>query len=267
LKTFNVYCCIYMAFKACQEYYRDSSICPKGGLIFNGVKTEPGEAPYMAIIEAWNDTFIHKCGGALVHNQYVLTAAHCILEARAENTSELYRYKVVQNFSYNYDGLTIENDILLIKLNETVKFNENIRPACLPSVEYPIQESDKLFLYGFGGRNSTEASTEVLLKARMSVISDTKFLNEKYEHINATGYNITSDACGGDSGGPLVRRHPFYKPCLSEVMAVVSDGPYCDSSAPETLYTNVLHYLPWIHKVLWNISENHVRPRPKPFFK
>ncbi|KAH8350356.1 hypothetical protein KR067_003315, partial [Drosophila pandora] len=244
-------------------------ICPKGGLIFNGVETEPGEAPYMAIIEAWNDTFIHKCGGALVHNQYVLTAAHCILEARAENTSELEyfvrlgvynrtegdiikRYKVVQNFSYNYDGLTIENDILLIKLNETVKFNENIRPACLPSVEYPIQESDKLFLYGFGGRNSTEASTEVLLKARMSVISDTKFLNEKYEHINATGYNITSDACGGDSGGPLVRRHPFYKPCLSEVMAVVSDGPYCDSSAPETLYTNVLHYLPWIHKVLWN---------------
>lgn len=159
-------------------------------------------------------------------------------------------------------------------LNETVKFNKNIKPACLPSVEYPIQPSDNLILYGFGGKNRTQDSSEVLMKARMKVIARPnetyipEYSNgENYENIDVTGYFNNSDACGGDSGSPLIRQHPYYKPCLTEVMALVSYGQFCDAKASQTVYTNVLHYLPWIHQVLWNVSETPKKPPPKPFFK
>jgi secreted trypsin-like serine protease len=58
-----------------------SSNCPEGiGLIVGGEKANPAQFPHMAAI-GWrgNEGNEFKCGGSLISEKFVITAAHCIL--------------------------------------------------------------------------------------------------------------------------------------------------------------------------------------------
>lgn len=123
------------------------------GLVVGGVNAEPNEFPHMAAIgyPDFNGDISFKCGGSLISDRFVLTAAHC---SKADRTSPTIirlgdlnlKLKdkglpeidiTIENFisheRYNKDSR--ENDIALIKMRQSAPFSKSIRPACVHQTE------------------------------------------------------------------------------------------------------------------------------------
>lgn len=135
------------------------------GLIVGGVEAKPGEFPHMAAlgVKDSNGSVKFICGGSLISEKFVLTAAHCVddegfvysltvpdklgspfflsrpnivrlgnhdFSTRTGEPSTDYEvWKVHVHDEYNL--VTKKNDIALIEFESAVKLNKYVRPACL----------------------------------------------------------------------------------------------------------------------------------------
>ncbi|XP_069679776.1 venom protease-like isoform X4 [Periplaneta americana] len=126
------------------------SQCEKGNtLIIGGVKAKPKEFPHMASIGFGEKSDITwACGGSLISDRFVLTAAHCLASRdwglakwvrvgdlnlrRTDDETKTQEYGIAEMFRHpNYSSPAHYNDIALIKLDKKVKFDGYVRPACL----------------------------------------------------------------------------------------------------------------------------------------
>merc|ERR1719402_860017 len=129
--------------------------------IVNGVETEENEYPWQAALvpRGSNSTF---CGGSLINNRWVLTAAHCtpqgspmdVLLGEHDNTvdsSTEVRKQVIQIIDHpNFSGITLDHDYSLLKLDSNVEFNTHIRPVCLPASNTAYSPSALMTVTGWG---------------------------------------------------------------------------------------------------------------------
>lgn len=91
------------------------------------------------------------CGGSLITQNYIITAAHCVKNLRRSkirvifgdydqysttDTKAIQRAVVSTIKHRNFNPSTYNNDIALLKLRKPIVFSKIIKPVCLPRHNY-----------------------------------------------------------------------------------------------------------------------------------
>ncbi|KAG8003588.1 Duodenase-1 [Nibea albiflora] len=230
-----------------------------GGKIINGEKAKKDSMLYMVSLQ---NNKGHVCGGFLISEDFVLTAAlcnnhltHVILGthdlSRVANGNKRFIEKIYTHPYYVNVGLG--KDIMLLKLSEKVQLDNRVQTIQLPTSEMSIRDNVKCQVAGWGKTRSNGTTVDKLQVVDVSTINK-HVCKQKWgglpDHvICAGGYNTNKGFCQacflfGDSGGPLV--------CNGKAVGIVSfnkDG-FCSYPNFPNIYTDISKYLPWINYVL-----------------
>ena len=159
------------------------------------------------------------CGGTLISDAHVLTAAHCTVDEAATGISVLLGEHNIADDEFNsvdvaeiinhpdYNNETVDNDFAILRLANPVNFTKEVRPACLPADLNATYAGVTATVTGWGDLSTGGSSPDVLQEVDVTVTTNA-------ECNNAYGGEITKnmicagdqgkDSCNGDSGGPLV---------------------------------------------------------------
>ncbi|XP_076825607.1 uncharacterized protein LOC143471122 isoform X1 [Clavelina lepadiformis] len=252
------------------------------GKIVNGMPAEEGQFPWQVSfrfkvpVQYKGNNVIHNCGGTLIDECWVVTAAHCFLDRdgseftvrlgdlnnelfdETEQEFEIGELILHQQFSM-YPSPT--NDIALVRLarkaGKCAKLNVAVQPACLPDpAEFPLKEEGELCqVSGWGVTNTSLGQSSSASNLQWVTLPTLRnaYCGQKYNKRTtlfdedvmfcAGRKEGGQDACTGDSGGPYVCRNKDGKYALT---GVVSFGIGCARARYPGVYTRVSHYMGWI---------------------
>ncbi|KAK3108393.1 hypothetical protein FSP39_007025 [Pinctada imbricata] len=235
-------------------------VSPAVSYIVGGTEATPNSWPWMASLE-YNG--YHVCGGSLISNKYVITAAHCVEGSmsnpskwtvrlgkhdRSKTESTQKNVGLVSIISHeNYNGNKIDNDIAIMELDQAVTFNDYISPVCI--AEEDVSAGTNCVTTGWGDTQGT-GSNLVLRQVTVPMIAQNTCSSRAYYGRNfntqtmvCAGYdNGGRDSCQGDSGGPLV----CTKNGNWHLTGITSWGYGCAEAKKPGVYTRVVNYVNWI---------------------
>ncbi|XP_031417407.1 chymotrypsin-like protease CTRL-1 [Clupea harengus] len=240
---------------------------PLNSRIVGGEGAPSGNWPWQVSIH-YDILGQHICGGTLINNQWVLTAAHCIESSAALYTIYLGRQtqytlanpnevrRSVQSIIIHPDYLNkpFANDIALLKLSEPVTFTDYIRPACLSSNMSTFHNATTCWATGWGnvGVGESLPYPQTLQEVKLQVVGN-KECACKFETILAgviqptmicAGGKVGKAVCQGDSGGPLQCKQGSVWVQAGITNFVV---PCATGKAPD-VYARVSAFQTWIMK-------------------
>jgi len=239
--------------------------------IINGQPTDISEVPWqVALVNAniVDDFDAQFCGGSIISERWLLTAAHCLIGKSSADIDVLpgittlgqagsTRIKVQQSISHpNFNGVTFDNDIALLKLSTPIQLsNPNTQLIALPydqeASTWPAANTSAV-VSGWGNTTTAGISYPAeLMAAVVEVLADpddpscgsypgTEFFPALM--LCAADLTVGRDSCQGDSGGPLA----IEVGDSWALAGIVSWGYDCADPAFPGVYTRVTQYLSWI---------------------
>ncbi|XP_072929945.1 CLIP domain-containing serine protease HP8-like [Epargyreus clarus] len=257
--------------------------------IIGGMNASLGQFPWIVRLGYTfqdDDEIDFMCGGALVSDRHVLTAAHCVdhsvapvefiltsVRAGEHNVGtdpdcELSvcappvqdrSVKVIRSH-YSFNNPTFHNDIAVLVLDNPLNLNDYVTPICLPRGEQlrDLALGEYVISAGWGKTNVvTEERAEVLQFIALPIVRpDLCVFFEKWIKLGPSqlcaGGQKNKDTCGGDSGGPLMKVFDTPEGPKTFLVGVVSFGTSICGIKKPAVYTSVSHFIKWILDTIIN---------------
>ncbi|XP_055327372.1 transmembrane protease serine 9-like [Paramacrobiotus metropolitanus] len=259
--------------------------------IVGGTVAEKGSWPWqihlartVSFLGLFNTTTF-GCGGTIIDQQWIITAAHCV----DPKTASLHFIRVGQHDSSiqepharnygvdrvivheNYVSYVYKNDIALLHLTTPIEYSDYVQPACLADEGHDPLPGTECAATGWGhtdpkpppifGKEAyyAEHSTKAALGSSLlrqvfvnvvdrSICNGTDYYKGKITDAMLCAGSPGKDACQGDSGGPFV--------CTSTgngksaqtytLVGVTSWGHGCAAERRPGVYTRIGKFKAWI---------------------
>ena len=244
--------------------------------IVGGSNTPITAVPWQVSLQYSNG--FHFCGGSIIDEEWILTAAHCFANDNGSpvNTSNRRVKAGVTNKNGSGQVRTIAQLILapgyngnpsggadaaLLRLSSPLDLSGNTASAvslATPADGQYFAPGDNGLVSGWGTTSSGGSSPSNLLSVSVPIVSNQQASDAYPSYITITDDQIAAgiigvggvDACQGDSGGPFVVSSPS-GPLLA---GVVSWGFGCADPNYPGLYARVSSFIGWIDSVTGGVD-------------
>ncbi|CAL1295092.1 unnamed protein product [Larinioides sclopetarius] len=273
--------------RSLSPYYQESSVSgktvPKCGIkgrkesqrTVSGKDSLPGEWCWqVAVINVQNQ---YMCGGALIGDSWIITAAHCVAGSIKENQAIFVRagvtdlkssednnkgqtIRVVSTFiHHNFNSINLDNNVALLKLQKPVDLN-NVCVVCLPTSGQMPAGNAKCTVTGYGFITKEGEMSLKIRAAEVPIVDDTECMTNVTEALVnpfilpassfCAGGESQQDDCQGDAGGPLACEISGHH----ELIGLVSWTLGCGRNDVPSIYVKVPAFMGWINQVISSSS-------------
>ncbi|XP_015126443.1 chymotrypsin-1-like [Diachasma alloeum] len=227
--------------------------------IKGGDAADTGEFPWQVSLRM---DYTHVCGGSIIDDRHILTAAHCVQEEdgrlfkgmrvligsnnarqwfpKTHKVKSLHphkKYRQVEPYRY---------DIAIVTLEEPIEFNDRQKPIALPEKDVSI--GDEVTVSGWGHTNWPAAMKTypvTLMKMEKKIVSNSRCMRDHQSVIYRDqlcaygGYG--KGVCSGDSGSGLIYN--------GQIVGIASWVMPCAVGYPD-VYTRVYSHKDWIARII-----------------
>ncbi|XP_046979073.1 trypsin-7-like [Vanessa cardui] len=239
-----------------RRHYRGKSgdVKKSGGKIVGGYNTTIQDVPYQVYLLLQMGTDYYQCGGSIISERYILTAAHCLTgitriyiragSTLADSGGTQYNTSLYRQHPF-YNPLNSDYDVGLINVPRGITLDGvNTKAVPLPRAGTTINNGTNILVTGWGDTTENGQVSENLMGVQVPTVSNEE-CRRSYSTLTARQFCAGvpeggKDSCQGDSGGPAVETDSGTQ------LGIVSFGSGCARPGTPGVYTNVAKVRRWI---------------------